>query len=769
MSPVELIALSLALSIAFAVIAGLAAAGLERATTDPTLRERAWAWALYLPALPPLAVAATLLTPVPVRPTPSLPGPALPTETIDTFSVAVAPVTPVVVLDLGQIALAALLLAVLLTALRLASLAQRGWRLKSLMARTEPASSETWTVVDECAAHLAVASPAVRTGLTARDALLAGLKRPVLILPRALAEAPDTPATRSVIAHELAHLKRGDHRAIWIEEAVVALLAINPILPLIRAQRAAAREEACDVLALAGAEVAARRAYASSLIEALRVRTDPTILPALTFNGSSRSQAMRRLKSILTPPATAGRGTYIAAVSVGVGLVAASGLASAALASQREVVLVPIQVEGQHSGLSSRYLEASARDGQMFCAAPVGDRDRTFGCDAVIWAAAEREAQQRTGSFCAPPTKDVAGLEAIATRARPFVLTSRDTSGSARDGARRALTTAFPCEGEAPQPTAFELDAVQTRLNAEWIAQHAARSTTETAARAAQMQAQTPADIKRECVAGHQSEAGCDGMIFGYVIAENQKLADSRLFCAPEAIEEGPELARRAKATIARTAIRYQESRQAFLTRALAETYPCGEATPSISADAPEEAARSMSPVQQTGLLRPLTPPARPQATRVSLRLEFPSQYRAQAGDRLDVTFSRPGQPALSRTMSIALEPGLLPQDIITDMEAGYFEGRDAPSIRASVISERGIAKARQSDRARPMIVRADREAAAGVLSLVGTSALRQARVREQEVLPQRSRSLLPRITGDRWPSPASRPEPLSRGRSTSL
>lgn len=56
MSPAELIALSLGLSVAVAVVGGLAAAGLERISGDPTLRERAWAMALYLPALPPVAV-----------------------------------------------------------------------------------------------------------------------------------------------------------------------------------------------------------------------------------------------------------------------------------------------------------------------------------------------------------------------------------------------------------------------------------------------------------------------------------------------------------------------------------------------------------------------------------------------------------------------------------------------------------------------------------------------------------------------------------------
>jgi hypothetical protein len=152
-----------------------------------------------------------------------------------------------------------------------------------------------------------------------------------------LAETPDSPAARAVITHELAHLKRGDHRAVWIEEAVVALLSVYPVLPLIRARRAAAREEACDALALGGADPAHRRAYAQSLIEALRARTERSpadALPALTFTGTPRSQAMRRLKSILTPPATAGLGTKVTAVVAGVALLGLAGAGSMAVAAQ---------------------------------------------------------------------------------------------------------------------------------------------------------------------------------------------------------------------------------------------------------------------------------------------------------------------------------------------------------------------------------------------------------------------------------------------------
>lgn len=337
MSPFELIALSLGASIAVAVVVGLAATGFERLCADPGLRERVWALALYLPVLPPVLVGGLLLTPAPVRPVLVQP---VQTEVIPAVPIAVADVVPVASgfsMDWSLVAVIALGLAALLIGARGLSLVWRTVRLRRLVARAIPATAEACTAVAEAARLLKVAAPEVRATTKGGDALLTGLTRPLLILPDALAEAPHSPAARAVIAHELAHLKRGDHRAVWLEEGMLALLAVNPVLPLIRARRAAAREEACDALALSGAEPSARRLYAQSLIEALRARTDPMLaVPALTFTGTPRSQAMRRLKAILTPPATAGRGVRIAAIVSGLALVGLVGAGSVAVAAQRE-------------------------------------------------------------------------------------------------------------------------------------------------------------------------------------------------------------------------------------------------------------------------------------------------------------------------------------------------------------------------------------------------------------------------------------------------
>ena len=67
MSAVELLALSLGLSLAAAALGWAVMRVLEGRVADPVLRERAWAAALYIPALPPLAVGLMLLTPAPLK------------------------------------------------------------------------------------------------------------------------------------------------------------------------------------------------------------------------------------------------------------------------------------------------------------------------------------------------------------------------------------------------------------------------------------------------------------------------------------------------------------------------------------------------------------------------------------------------------------------------------------------------------------------------------------------------------------------------------
>jgi len=279
MTPVELLGLSLAASVGVAALGWLGASGLERACGDAGLRERLWDAALFLPVLPPLVTALLLLTPAPVQPAPVMTASTAEATATAFDLVEIAPAAEGFNLDGGHAALIVLTAALLLTLARLVVLARRARRVKRLCASAVPASSSTLQAVTITARRMGVAAPQVRVCASGAEAWLTGLVRPVLILPARLAEASNAPVARAVIAHELAHLKRGDHRTVWREEVLLALLAFNPVLPFVRARRAAAREEACDALALSGQTAETRRAYAQALIEALGSHLDPSPTP----------------------------------------------------------------------------------------------------------------------------------------------------------------------------------------------------------------------------------------------------------------------------------------------------------------------------------------------------------------------------------------------------------------------------------------------------------------------------------------------------------
>lgn len=333
MTAPELLVLSFVLSFGLAASCLATGTALERCVRDPDVRDRAWAAALYCSVLPILTVALLLLTPAP-----TVEGAAV-EATAQVSGVAVSVQDPATRFGADQSAMVVLGVIGLLTVISLVRLAVRSRRLSRLVWGADLAPVEVARVVRGVADEMTAPTPPVRIGAGAAEAMIVGLWRPVLLLPKDLARRIDEPMTRAIIAHELAHLKRSDHRTLWIEEALLCLFAANPVLAALRRRRATAREEACDRLALKGAPAAIRRSYARALLDALNGAASPTDMPALTFTSAKRTFAMLRLKAILEPaPLSRPLGRY-AAVALG-SLTASVALAgSMAVAAQREPVV----------------------------------------------------------------------------------------------------------------------------------------------------------------------------------------------------------------------------------------------------------------------------------------------------------------------------------------------------------------------------------------------------------------------------------------------
>ena len=131
--------------------------------------------------------------------------------------------------------------------------------------------------------------------------IASGLFRPAIILPEKTAGALDAEAAQSAIAHELAHIKRGDLVFSLAEALALCAFWWNPLLWKMRTKIIVNREMACDDSAIATTNDPA--AYARTLIEfaerALVTREGNTHHAALAASGepSDLKQRITRLMS----------------------------------------------------------------------------------------------------------------------------------------------------------------------------------------------------------------------------------------------------------------------------------------------------------------------------------------------------------------------------------------------------------------------------------------------------------------------------------------
>jgi bla regulator protein blaR1 len=150
-----------------------------------------------------------------------------------------------------------------------------------------------------------------------------GLRHPVILLPAAgLAGLRDV-EVEGILAHELAHVRRGDVLANLIQVLIEAMLFFHPLVWWVSRTVRHEREASCDILAADAIGDARRYARALAHLEVQRATHSPM---ALAVSGGS---LLRRLQRLTGPSArtAAGRARGLGAVTAGSGLVAAVLLA----------------------------------------------------------------------------------------------------------------------------------------------------------------------------------------------------------------------------------------------------------------------------------------------------------------------------------------------------------------------------------------------------------------------------------------------------------
>lgn len=311
----------------------------ERLTDDP--RPRAAVWSLAY-ALPTAALAATVaLTFAPLSGAEPAPPAIDATAQTDAPAAVAAPAAWTPEGELIEN------LAWGLVGLSSAGLLARGlrWnrgrrRLAAIRTRAEPCQDAVLVeAVRVRAARLRVKTPRVRLSAEIAEPLLAGARRPVILLPKALAASKDAAQLELVCGHELAHLRRADNWRIPAEEALAGLFWLVPPVAALHDRMLAAREAVCDLVALRGAASEARFDYARVLVEALRTNALPA--PQSAFTGRAGTLARMRLAAILQPGAGASAARLGLVVALGGGLTVATGFGSLALASQARRIAPP--------------------------------------------------------------------------------------------------------------------------------------------------------------------------------------------------------------------------------------------------------------------------------------------------------------------------------------------------------------------------------------------------------------------------------------------
>jgi bla regulator protein blaR1 len=168
-------------------------------------------------------------------------------------------------------------------------------RFRLLLRDARPADDEIQEWVDELAASLGVDGPPSVWWIGGKlSPMVWSLGwRPRLILPTELWKGLDDHQRATLVIHELAHLRRGDHHVRLFELLVTALYWWHPVLWWARQALRDVEEQCCDAWVVWAAPDAAR-SYAETLLETLDFLNQSDLAEPLLASGFGKVQHLRK-------------------------------------------------------------------------------------------------------------------------------------------------------------------------------------------------------------------------------------------------------------------------------------------------------------------------------------------------------------------------------------------------------------------------------------------------------------------------------------------
>jgi beta-lactamase regulating signal transducer with metallopeptidase domain len=142
---------------------------------------------------------------------------------------------------------------------------------------------------------------------------IVGTWNPRIVLPESVVTESSTERVCHVLAHELAHLVRGDLWTNWLLLAARILHWFNPVAWWTVREMQAEREAACDELAFAALGETDRSAFAATIVELAASLAPSGIAPGLIGLFSSNCRLKGRVERLLRTPSVTMLSTPIAA------------------------------------------------------------------------------------------------------------------------------------------------------------------------------------------------------------------------------------------------------------------------------------------------------------------------------------------------------------------------------------------------------------------------------------------------------------------------
>ena len=182
-------------------------------------------------------------------------------------------------------------------------LMRRAWFVRGLIAQSEPAEIELSGLLSDCCRRLGIRKRIeLRISQNSLSPAACGLLKPKIILPSSLLAHFSTDKLRTVLLHELAHIKRGDLWINFIQTILQIFYFYNPLLWLANVKVRRVREQAVDemVLVLLGDKA---KTYSSTLVDIAEIAfARPTLGLRLIGVVESKNVLTSRIRYITSRP-----------------------------------------------------------------------------------------------------------------------------------------------------------------------------------------------------------------------------------------------------------------------------------------------------------------------------------------------------------------------------------------------------------------------------------------------------------------------------------